>query len=102
MSTKPDDPRPGFWEFRHHPIAGSYMYFNCPCGCEFHDAINVVEANEKDKFGGWLWDGNEQKPTLTPSLRRNTPCKWHGFLTSGVWRAEGDSGKPNAPDIYQG
>ena len=30
----------------------------------------------------WGWDGNEEKPTLTPSI--HDVGHWHGFLRSGV------------------
>jgi hypothetical protein len=29
----------------------------------------------------WGWDGNEDKPTLTPSIL--APGQWHGWLRSG-------------------
>lgn len=29
----------------------------------------------------WQWDGNEDKPTLTPSV--NCVGIWHGFFTAG-------------------
>lgn len=29
----------------------------------------------------WYWDGNEAKPTLTPSI--DWPGHWHGYLTKG-------------------
>ena len=29
----------------------------------------------------WGWDGNEDKPTLTPSI--HTKEHWHGFLKAG-------------------
>ena len=28
----------------------------------------------------WGWDGNTDKPTLTPSIRSSN---WHGYLTNG-------------------
>jgi len=29
----------------------------------------------------WWWDGNEQAPTLRPSIA--VPNAWHGFMTAG-------------------
>jgi hypothetical protein len=29
----------------------------------------------------WIWDGNEDKPTLTPSI--HAPEQWHGHLVAG-------------------
>lgn len=33
----------------------------------------------------WTWDGNEQTPTLSPSINCNGPggCGWHGFIKKG-------------------
>ena len=58
----------------------SCLEFVCPCGCGVVGAITVGEG-----FGGkaWNWDGNRERPTLTPSILKTTPCRWHGFLTSG-------------------
>lgn len=33
----------------------------------------------------WGWDGNEDKPTLTPSI--HAVGHWHGFLTAGVLKS---------------
>jgi hypothetical protein len=35
----------------------------------------------------WQWDGNREKPTLSPSIfvgMRSTPPGWHGFVRAGV------------------
>ena len=45
------------------------------------DAISI----EVGKQGGervWAWDGDEENPTLTPSL--HVPGTWHGFLRRGM------------------
>lgn len=34
----------------------------------------------------WTWDGDEDAPTLTPSVFVNPPTGWHGFITAGVMR----------------
>jgi hypothetical protein len=31
--------------------------------------------------GGWNWDGNAEKPTVTPSI--HTHGVWHGFVRAG-------------------
>ena len=33
----------------------------------------------------WQWDGNEDTPTLTPSIACGMPkgCDWHGYMTAG-------------------
>ena len=68
--------RPDGWCIRHYPNgdAGG-IAFNCPgCGSDCYVPINV-------EFG-WKWNGDEQKPSLTPSLGQRC-CGWHGYLTDG-------------------
>lgn len=45
----------------------------------------------------WLWDGNVQRPTLTPSIRHVDPKGWHGFVTKGVMLCCNDSGNQPQP-----
>lgn len=59
--------------------AFGYIYVWIP-GRSGPDAIQI----QKGGSGGpriWAWDGNEDKPTLTPSIH----CTgiWHGYLTNG-------------------
>lgn len=35
--------------------------------------------------GPWGWDGNEDAPTITPSIW--TKGHWHGYLTAGEFRS---------------
>lgn len=44
------------------------------------DAIQI----QKGDAGGpriWGWDGNEEKPTITPSI--NATGQWHGYMRAG-------------------
>ncbi|MEY9375964.1 DUF6527 family protein [Rhizobium leguminosarum] len=44
-----------------------------------------------DGSRAWVWDGNREKPTLTPSILTSMTCGpereyielWHGFMTAG-------------------
>lgn len=58
--------------------------FTCPCGCGSVHVISVSVGEKKPHH--WLWNGNIEKPTLTPSIQCLTPCRWHGFLTDGVFK----------------
>jgi hypothetical protein len=62
------------------------LMYRCPCGCGRQGAL---------LFGGrasieavWEWDGNLDEPTVTPLIRRRTPCRWTGQLSAGFWRKE--------------
>jgi hypothetical protein len=62
---------------------GTQLSYSCPCGC---GCINQVPVHTETGYG-WKWDGDRQKPTLTPSIAQTTACKWHGFLTGGVFQS---------------
>ena len=74
MTEKED--RPNGWCIRRYPegdVGG--VAFDCPgCGSDCWVPVNVPH--------GWQWDGNEQAPTLTPSLGQGC-CSWHGYLKAG-------------------
>jgi len=59
----------------------------CPCGCGETGGIHFAPGDGGDPGPKWNWDGNEEEPTLTPSILRTGGCKYHGFLTSGIWKA---------------
>lgn len=55
------------------------MIYSCPCGCGVQGAL----AFRPHESPSWEWDGNREKPTLTPSVHH--VGHWHGWLTGGVW-----------------
>lgn len=62
------------------------LSFVCPCGC--HDIVTIpIKTGEKRGFV-WEWDGNDTAPTVKPSIRRLGGCKWHGWLTAGVFSGD--------------
>ena len=52
----------------------------------------VNQPNHKGYYS-WNWDGDEDLPTLTPSIGAASygsnpePTKWHGYLTAGEFKA---------------
>ena len=63
---------------RSQPTHRLYLCLPGERGC--FEAIDV----QRGARGGprvWGWDGNEDKPTLTPSI--HSPGVWHGWLTAG-------------------
>jgi len=44
---------------------------------------SAIQINKGAALGErvWGWDGNVDKPTLTPSI--HSPGQWHGFLRDG-------------------
>jgi len=59
----------------------------CPCGCGKHGGVNFRIDGDTRKPPLWDWNGNEESPTLTPSILRLGGCKWHGFLTDGIFKS---------------
>lgn len=60
-------------------------------GGKVHGVVIAPAVRSGWNKAAWQWDGNEEAPTLTPSIRygeRNeaheiTVEHWHGFITSG-------------------
>lgn len=52
---------------------------------DFTRSFLPVEACEAWLNGGvmWWWDGNEDAPTLTPSVDCSETGGWHGFIRAG-------------------
>lgn len=82
---------PGSFEFvvnQHREIAG--LKYRCPCGC---GSVGLLPF--RGKYDGtadqWDWDGNEEKPTLQPSVHHTyrvdgaDKTHWHGWLRGGIW-----------------
>lgn len=57
--------------------------------------IPVVRGAQTEEPFRWGWDGNEEHPTLAPSIWRNrstpehpnVPNEWHGMLENGQLRS---------------
>lgn len=43
--------------------------------------ITSVQYPAENKSPLWTWDGNQENPTITPSI--NVIGRWHGYLTNG-------------------
>jgi hypothetical protein len=74
------------WDFDSPATGGDrnnpthYIYLSLPGDAGGWCAIEV----QRGAPGGpriWGWDGNEDKPTMTPSIL--VPGQWHGWLRSG-------------------
>lgn len=71
---------------------GRSLWFWCP-GCD--DAHRIVV----DAPDSWTWDGNEDTPTISPSILATypRPVKWggdrvcHSFIRAGQWEFLADS-----------
>jgi hypothetical protein len=65
-----------------------YLYLHLPSGGRC--LLPIARAGEAHIHGGgavWQWDGNEDAPTLEPSVwhmpRSGEPKEWHGWIRAG-------------------
>lgn len=90
------DQPPGSFDFYVSSASGGKpagLLFMCPCGCGQLNSVSFRDTNEGER-PSWVWDGDEDKPTLTPSiniLQTNDKGErigehWHGYLIAGRWR----------------
>lgn len=97
-SLPPEQRAPGMakWARRESdPEGEATLLWACPCGCGDLSAVACSTAacstaGRKQTADGspcWSWNGSRDAPTLQPSLLRTRGCKWHGYLTDGVFRA---------------
>lgn len=85
-----DGCEPGTFVFTESNLQGRCIVYRCPCGCGNIAGIPLKPSPQKVT---WEWDGNRDLPTLNPSVRVLSGCKWHGYLTAGQWTFCEDSGK---------
>jgi len=76
----------GAWSIQREGIGNLHMRMICPCGCR---GVSILPLGTSADAGrhAWAWDGNEDAPTLSPSIYRRMQCGWHGFLRAGVWES---------------
>lgn len=58
------------------------------------------KAERVPGFKYWEWDGDLERPTITPSFKRRIPCGIHFNLTAGVYTIHAD-GAPAAANVYR-
>jgi hypothetical protein len=63
---------------RHGQVISLTLRCACSCG-----ALSAVVFGP----GGWTFDGNRDKPTITPAMRSVGGCGWQGELTAGEFIA---------------
>lgn len=81
----PDGETPGEFAWRTqgpaaHTPGGRFLMYTCPrgrvCGVPIRPHVLPNGA-------GWAWDGDEDAPTLAPSINCVGGCGWHGFVVAG-------------------
>lgn len=98
----PDDVPIGTYDIYRNTVAGypganAHILFVCPNGrrCGVLMGPTYVPRPTPDALVIWGWNGNDWRPTLTPSIncinvypdgRPAGGCGWHGFIENGVMR----------------
>lgn len=96
----PADVPTGTFDIENGTIAGyaatAHMIFVCPNQrrCTILLGPQNVNRSAPDRLCVWKWDGNENEPTITPSInciaekdgKPTGSCGWHGFITDGVMK----------------
>lgn len=73
----------GDYQFTKDEATGQrWFWFKCPGSCGQVSAI-ALRPVVKASGHSWEFDGNEDAPTLSPSIN-HVGC-WHGFLRGGVF-----------------
>lgn len=80
----------------NYPGATAHLSFVCPTGrrCGILLGPVPVPKTAEDRLYVWGWNGDRDRPTLTPSInclseKDGKPvggCGWHGFITDGEMR----------------
>lgn len=62
-------------------------YITIRYGDDKFDVVTIPINTGEKKPANWLWDGNKEAPTITPSIRilggNGQPDRWHGWLRDG-------------------
>lgn len=74
------------------------LMFVCPgCvagGSEGYDGVHMLAVNSEVKSPSWNWNGDLEKPTLSPSILSQGYSRCHSFLRDGVFQFLEDSDHP--------
>ncbi len=62
------------------------LYFIALCPTGDHFCIPIRKEGEPGAAKCWVWNGNRERPTITPSIFLNPPTGWHGWVTDGVMK----------------
>jgi hypothetical protein len=76
-----------YYALPDHPGKHAGLNFQCPCGCGALLGVRFLNAQGQVDASCWTFDGDDQQPTCTPSIRHMDGCQWHGYLHRGTFVA---------------
>lgn len=66
------------------PVAYRVLNVALPANADGSGASYArIPVNAPESAASWDWDGNEDAPTLSPSIWHDKPSGWHGFIRAG-------------------
>ena len=65
-----------------HDATRAYLRMNCDGECTVPLSTTGTKTY-KDGGKRWAWDGNEQHPTISPSISCDL-CGWHKTIVNGA------------------
>ena len=68
-----------FGEWNGRP---KWLRFKCPKSSSTSRCQVPIEPQTDGRGNSWKWDGNRERPTLSPSIHC-TDCGYHFFITEG-------------------
>lgn len=77
----PDQPGDFCWSPKGEDSDGRRYLYLCLPGDTSMSAMRCFHGPDRGIAREWSWDGNEDQPTLKPSI--NWEGHWHGYLTAG-------------------
>ncbi len=86
----PGPPKPGIMQVFYENGIPLMVDFLCPCGCGRTCPTHLITPGQKETDHHWSY---KPGPTLSPSIRYLSGCKWHFNITDGKVIVHGDSGK---------
>ena len=95
----PEDAPVGTFDISQNGVEGypgctAHILFECPNAqrCSVLLGPTFVARPSEGALNIWAWDGNVERPTITPSInciaeqdgKPTGGCGWHGYITAGV------------------
>ena len=77
-----------------HGLEYPCLMFICPgCAEDLGSGLHMLPVNTTVKEPAWSWDGNLEKPTITPSILtgRDSDKICHSYLKEGIFQFLEDS-----------
>lgn len=80
--NRAEPPQPGEAWWYVNAKGERRLYYACPRNPRGTCGVPILPT-KLPNGAGWSWDGNEERPTLSPSVNCVGGCGWHGWVRDG-------------------